>query len=40
MFRLLETKIMNQYIIDKWYGGLDLNSNVMDLSTPYYLFLN
>jgi len=40
IFRLLETKIMNQYIIEKWYGGLDLNSSILDLATSYSLFIN
>lgn len=40
LYRLLETKIMNQYIIDKWFGGLDFNSSIMNMATSYSLFVN
>ena len=40
IFRLLESKIMNQYVIDKWYGGLDLNCSILDLATSYSLYVN
>ena len=40
LYRLLETKIMNQYIIDKWFGGLDFNLSIMNLATSYSLFVN
>ena len=31
---------MNQYIIDKWYGGIDFNSSIMNMATSYSLFVN
>lgn len=40
IFRLLETKVMNQYIIDKWNGELDANAPVMGLATSYCLYQN
>ena len=29
MFRVLETKIMNQYIIHRWKGSIFINSTVL-----------
>ena len=38
IFSLLETKIMNQYIIDKWCGGVDINCSINDFATSYQLY--
>ena len=40
IFKLLETKIMNQYIMEKWFGDIDLNSSMLDLSTSYSIYVN
>ena len=40
MFNLLETKIMNQYVIEKWEGYTNINSAVWDHSTIMSILLD
>ena len=40
IFRILETKIMNQYILERWQGPVVINSDLMDYSVPYNIFFN
>ena len=40
MFKLLETKIMNQYVIEKWEGYTTINSDFNDQSTALSILLN
>ena len=35
MYQIFETKIMNQYIVERWNGPANINSDVMDNSTSY-----
>ena len=40
MFNLLETKIMNQYVVEKWEGYTIDNSDIMDHSTACTVMFN
>ena len=40
IFKLLETKVMNQYILEHWLGPVDINYNILELGTPYQLINN
>jgi hypothetical protein len=38
LYGLLDSKIMDKFIYDKWRGRIEFNSTIMDYSTAYNLF--
>ena len=40
MFKILESEIMNQYIIERWECDVLINSDLMDYSVPYNIYFN
>ena len=40
MYTILNTKIMDEYIQDKWMGRMGINASIFDYSTSYQLFIN
>jgi hypothetical protein len=38
LYSILDSKIMDKFIYDKWRGRIEFNSTIMDYSTAYNLY--
>jgi hypothetical protein len=38
LYRILDSKIMDKFIYDKWRGRLEFNSTIMEYSSAYIIY--